>query len=64
MIAAELDPLHDEGIAYTQKLQQSGNTVKIITHEQMIHGFIGYIGVIDEALTAIKQTSNWISQLD
>ena len=50
---AGFDPLKDEGVAYAQRLKDSGVKTKIIEYPGMIHGFIRAIGVIDVAQTAI-----------
>ncbi|TNF66993.1 MAG: alpha/beta hydrolase [Gammaproteobacteria bacterium] len=63
IILPELDPLHDEGIAYAEKLKENNNIVTVKTYKQMVHGFIGYIGVIEDALKAIEETSQWINNL-
>ncbi|MCF6765632.1 alpha/beta hydrolase [Thiotrichales bacterium 19S3-7] len=63
IILPELDPLHDEGVAYSEKLKEHGNEVTVTTYKQMVHGFIGYIGVIEASLKAIKETSQWLNDL-
>ncbi len=42
VITAEYDPLHDEGIRYGQRLQQSGVEVEFLDCMRTIHGFINY----------------------
>jgi acetyl esterase len=40
VIVAECDVLHDEGLAYAEKLRTAGNTVYEYEAEGMIHGFL------------------------
>jgi acetyl esterase len=40
VVVAECDVLHDEGVAYAQKLRAAGNTVYEVEAEGMIHGFL------------------------
>ncbi|MCF6808248.1 alpha/beta hydrolase [Thiotrichales bacterium 19S9-12] len=63
MVLAEFDPLHDEGLAYAQQLTKANNHVTTITYPGMIHGFIGYLTIIKEALNAIEETNNWLKSL-
>ncbi len=45
IIPAECDPLHDEGQAYAEKLQEAGNVVYCNEASGMVHGFINQYGV-------------------
>ncbi len=53
VLTAGYDPLRDEGLAYAQRLTESGNRVTHICFERQIHGFFLMGGVIDEANTAV-----------
>ncbi len=44
ILAAEHDPLRDEGIAYAAKLTASGISARLLLAEGMIHGFLRMIG--------------------
>ncbi|WP_427911624.1 alpha/beta hydrolase [Ramlibacter sp. MMS24-I3-19] len=54
VLVAGFDPLRDEGIAYADKLSQSGNRADLVSFERQIHGFIVMGKVIDEANTAVQ----------
>jgi acetyl esterase/lipase len=57
---AEADPLHDEGKAYAQKLQQAGVEVHYSCHPGMIHLFYGMAGIVPYARTALAQIGSQI----
>lgn len=48
---AECDPLIDEGIAYADKLRAAGVAVELEIYRGVVHGFINWGQVIDEART-------------
>jgi acetyl esterase len=53
VLTAGYDPLRDEGVAYAQKLSESGNRATLVSFERQIHGFITMGKVLDEANTAV-----------
>ncbi|WP_332813828.1 alpha/beta hydrolase [Ramlibacter sp.] len=54
VLTAGFDPLRDEGVAYAQKLSESGNTAALVSFERQIHGFITMGKVVDEARVAVQ----------
>lgn len=54
VLTAGLDPLRDEGIAYAQRLTETGNAATLVSFERQIHGFILMGRVIDEANDAVE----------
>ncbi|MFU2325035.1 alpha/beta hydrolase [Pseudomonas sp. NFX98] len=50
VLIAELDPLHDEGFAYSQCLRSAGVTVQLREVPGMVHGFITMTKLIPAAL--------------
>lgn len=53
VVVAGFDPLHDEGVAYAQRLSGSGVPTTLLNFERQIHGFITMGKVIDEANDAV-----------
>jgi len=53
VLTAGYDPLHDEGVAYAQRLSEAGVHASHVDFERQIHGFILMGRVIDEAHTAV-----------
>lgn len=49
IIAAEYDPLCDDGQFYSEKLRQSGVPVKFSLYEGQLHGFLGMAGRFEKA---------------
>jgi acetyl esterase len=47
------DPLHDEGLAYAQKLQQAGVKVTVADYGEMVHCFIYLQTVLPQAHEAV-----------
>jgi acetyl esterase/lipase len=52
---AEFDPLHDEGLAYAERLRQAGVPTLYRCHPGMIHLFYGMRGLITYAAVAFAQ---------
>ena len=46
VVVCDLDPLHDEGVAYARKLEAAGVPVRLSVYEGMIHGFIRMAAVM------------------
>jgi len=55
IITAECDVLHDEGDGYAAALRQAGVAVEYREYAGMIHGFLGMVPVVDDALNAQRQ---------
>ena len=52
IITAGFDPLHDEGLAYAERLRTAGVNVKYHCFEDQVHGFLTLGGVIPAARSA------------
>jgi acetyl esterase len=52
IIAAECDVLHDEGLAYAEKLKKAGVAVEYRQYDGMIHAFFGMMPAVDDAMNA------------
>jgi len=46
---AEFDPLRDEGAAYAARLEDAGVPTEYVPGPGLIHGFAGFLGVVDAA---------------
>jgi acetyl esterase/lipase len=57
IITAEFDPLHDEGVAYADKLSRAKVPVEHVDYPGMIHGFISMTWLFDDAMDAINRTA-------
>jgi len=55
IITAECDVLHDDGERYAAALRQAGVAVEYREYAGMIHGFLGMVPVVDDALNAQRQ---------
>jgi acetyl esterase len=55
IITAEYDPLHDEGQAYGQRLQEAGVKVTLLRYPGMIHGFIRMTAQLEKAKEAVDE---------
>ncbi|HUO92693.1 MAG TPA: alpha/beta hydrolase [Rhizomicrobium sp.] len=54
LVVAEFDPLHDEGLAYGEKLKKAGVACEIADYQGLVHDFIYLQGVLPQAATALK----------
>jgi acetyl esterase/lipase len=52
VIAAECDVLHDEGLAYAERLRAAGVPVEYKKYAGMIHAFFGMMPAVDDAMNA------------
>jgi acetyl esterase len=52
VIAAECDVLHDEGLAYAERLKAAGVPVERREYAGMIHAFFGMMPAVDDAMNA------------
>jgi len=62
VIVSGFDLLRDEGIAYADRLKKSGIQVRLSVYEEMIHGFLSYLGILKQAKTAIEEISGWLNE--
>jgi acetyl esterase len=51
------DPLHDEGLAYAEKLRGAGVKVTIADYPEMVHCFIYLQTILPQAHDAVAQAA-------
>jgi acetyl esterase len=52
VVVAGNDPLHDEGLAYADRLAEVGVPVSVVDHPALCHGFLRFTGASQAALRA------------
>lgn len=60
VITAENDPLHDEGVAYAQRLKAEGCEVQFTDYAGYAHGFIGVAGPGEEHDRGVAEIAQWL----
>ncbi len=55
VVVAECDVLHDDGQSYAEALRRAGVPVEYREYPGMIHGFLGMVPVVDDAMNAQRQ---------
>ena len=63
LITAEYDVLHDDGVAYLEKLQSAGVEVLYKNYPGMIHGFFNYGSAIDEGILVRRYLADSINTI-
>ena len=59
VVVAECDVLHDDGESYAGALRRAGVPVQYREYPGMIHGFLGMVPVVDDAMNAQRQI--WVA---
>lgn len=62
VIASGYDPLRDEGIQYARCLEKAGTKTRLTVYEDMIHGFLSYLGILKQAIPALNEIALWIRE--
>jgi acetyl esterase len=55
------DPLHDEGLAYAQRLQAAGNEVKLLIQPGLTHDFLRMAGLLAEVEGIHREVVEWVA---
>lgn len=53
---AGFDPLHDEGVAYAEKLRAAGVSVTLLRHNDLTHAWVTMAGIVPPATAAMNET--------
>lgn len=61
VIVSGYDPLRDDGLFYAHRLKEAGIPLTLLYYEEMIHGFVSYLGILKQGLEAIRRISAWIN---
>jgi acetyl esterase len=62
IMVAGFDPLHDEGVAYAEKLRAAGVKVTLDAYPDMVHDFIYLQAVLPQAAEAIGNAANALKE--
>jgi acetyl esterase len=63
VLTAEYDPLKDEGRAYAEKLEASGNVVLYKEYKELVHGFFNLPGLSRESMQAYYDIQSFIKKV-
>jgi acetyl esterase len=63
LVLPECDPLHDEGLAYAQRLAAAGVPTMSATYAGMFHGFFNLGHLLPEAAEASAAAYSWLRGL-
>lgn len=63
VLTAECDVLRDEGHAFAKQMQAAGVAVETAHFPGMIHGFFGYLGLVDDTEAAHRQTAAFLGKI-
>lgn len=62
VIVCDHDPLHDEGLAYAERLRAAGVPVRVSDYEGLNHGVLRRAGVVDRANDMIDEVGAGLAQ--
>jgi len=63
VLTAEYDVLRDEGERYVECLRNAGVDAQLQRCEGMNHGFLKFVGIIDESSARMDQASTWLRSI-
>jgi acetyl esterase len=63
IVQAELDPLLDDGLDYAQRLRAAGVDADVHVWPGMVHGFLRYRGLLDDAHAALDEAAARLAAL-
>ncbi|MNR50458.1 acetyl esterase [compost metagenome] len=59
LAVAGFDPLHDEGLAYAQALEQAGVALTLRRVEDMTHDYLRMSGMVADVEAIYAELENW-----
>ncbi len=59
---SEYDVLHDEGLAYAQRLREAGVPVEVVEQQGMLHGFVRQAAIFDRTRVAWDEIAGALRQ--
>jgi acetyl esterase len=63
VLVAEFDPLHDEGLAYADRLEQAGVHVERFVADGQIHGFLRRLDIFDRAVSMCDELATALARV-
>lgn len=63
ILTAQCDVLHDEGVAFARQLRAAGVDVRHEDFKGMIHGFFGFLGLVDDAERAHETVAVFLNDM-
>lgn len=63
LIAAQCDVLHDEGVAFCTKIEQSGGLVQHRAYPNTVHGFMAFPAALPKGYNPFDDVSEFIAHL-
>jgi acetyl esterase len=60
VVTGEYDLLRDEGEDYAARLRQAGASVDLIRYDDMNHGFLNWVGLVDRSTEAMDAIAAWV----
>ena len=63
IVVLSVDPLHDEAIAYADRLRDSGVIVEVMEFDNLTHGFVHFAGIIPATAVATQQVVDRLKAL-
>lgn len=59
---AGLDPLHDEGVAYAERMRSAGVPVTLLEHDHLTHAWFTMAGLVPPARAAMDETCHRVRE--
>jgi acetyl esterase len=60
LVVADCDTLRDQALAYARRLAATGVPVEVQLHPGVFHGFLGVLGALPEAESALSGAASWL----